>query len=321
MSLVPQADPRESVSPFHYFTATQWSALNGKTPLPISAVDLRRLEGLGDRISLRQAQDIYLPLLSLIRHHERSHRALSDRLSTFLHHHTPPIPYVIGLAGSVAAGKSTAGRLLKALLEAEPYRLRVALVATDGFLYPNAVLIERRLMERKGWPESYDLHQFMVFLKTLKSGYHRIQVPVYSHLAYDVLPDRMMNVEAADVVIVEGLNILQVSSTTNVEHPRVFASDFFDFSIYLDADADILRDWYIDRFMQLRSTAFQRPESYFHHYADLDPSTARATAEQIWRQINLPNLLKNILPTRERADLILSKTASHNIETVALRKI
>ena len=231
------------------------------------------------------------------------------------------MPFIIGLAGSVAVGKSTTARVMKALLARWPSHPKVELVPTDGFLFPNETLNERGLMNRKGFPESYDLTRLLNFLHELKSGRERVDAPVYSHLIYDVLPDQTFPVERPDIVIVEGLNVLQPAKLPKDGEAIPFVSDYFDFSIYIDAEDDLIESWYVERFLRLRQTAFRDPASYFHRYADLSEEEAVATGLSIWRSINLVNLRENILPTRQRADLILRKGANHAVETVALRKL
>jgi type I pantothenate kinase len=231
------------------------------------------------------------------------------------------MPFIIGLAGSVAVGKSTTARVLQALLARWPSHPKVELVPTDGFLFANALLEERGLMNRKGFPDSYDLTRLLNFLGEVKSGKERVEAPVYSHLIYDVLPDQLLVIERADIVIVEGLNVLQPAKLPRDGEAIPFVSDFFDFSVYIDAADDLIESWYVERFLRLRQTAFRDPASYFHRYATLSEDEARATGLSIWRSINLVNLKENILPTRQRADLILRKGADHAVETVALRKL
>jgi type I pantothenate kinase len=283
--------------------------------------DLARLWGLNDRVSLDEVVDIYLPLSRLLNLHIGASQALHGATATFLNSHVAKAPYVIGLAGSVAVGKSTTARILRALLAHWPDHPTVDLVATDGFLHPRRVLEERGIPGRKGFPESYDLRALLTFLSEVKAGRAGLAVPVYSHLTYDIVPDHFQVIEQPDVLIVEGLNILQGGDRSARPSAPLFASDFFDFTIYVDAEVDHIRQWYIDRFFALRKTAFQDPVSHFHRYADLTDDEAETVAAGIWREINEPNLLENILPTRDRAHLILEKGADHSVQQVQLRKL
>jgi type I pantothenate kinase len=265
--------------------------------------------------------DVYLPLSRLLNLYVESTQALHGSTTQFLRKADSKMPFIIGLAGSVSAGKSTTARVLQALLARWPTHPRVALVPTDGFLFANGVLEARGLMNRKGFPESYDLTRLLNFLGDVKSGKDRVEAPVYSHLIYDVLPDQALVIERPDIVIVEGLNVLQPAKLPKDGEAIPFVSDFFDFSIYIDAAEELVESWYVERFLRLRQTAFRDPASYFHRYATLSEEEAMATGLSIWRTINLVNLRKNILPTRQRADLILRKGEGHAVETVALRKL
>jgi len=265
--------------------------------------------------------DIYLPLSRLLNLYVEASQGLHGETENFLRKGNHKMPFIIGLAGSVAAGKSTTARVLQALLARWRSHPRVELVPTDGFLFPNAVLETRGLMVRKGFPESYDLARLLNFLADVKSGKARVEAPVYSHLVYDVLSDQTLTVERPDIVIVEGLNVLQPAKLPKDGEVIPFVSDFFDFSIYIDAAEALVEDWYVERFLRLRQTAFRDPASYFHRYATLSEEEARETGLSIWRSINLVNLKENILPTRQRADLILRKGANHAVESVALRKL
>ncbi len=265
--------------------------------------------------------DIYLPLSRLLNFYVEALQELHSATTGFLRKGDGKMPFIIGLAGSVAVGKSTTGRVLQALLARWPSHPRVELVPTDGFLFPNAVLEERGLMTRKGFPESYDLTRLLNFLAEVKSGRERIEAPVYSHLVYDVLPDQAILIERPDIVIVEGLNVLQPAKLPKDGAAIPFVSDFFDFSIYIDATDQLIESWYVERFLRLRQTAFRDPASYFHRYATLSEEEARAIGLSLWRTINLVNLTENILPTRQRADLILQKGQDHAVKTVALRKL
>ena len=298
------------------FTRTEWARLRADTPLTLTEADLKRLSGLNERVSLDEVTDVFLPLSRLLNLHVDASQVLHGATATFLGSRVAKVPYLIGLAGSVAVGKSTIARILRELLARWPSHSRVDLVATDGFLLPTRVLEARNLLRRKGFPESYDVRGLIQFLADVKAGRAGARVPVYSHLVYDVVPDEFQIVDQADIVIVEGLNILQAGSGQTA-----FASDFFDFTIYVDADVAHIRRWYVERFFALRKTAFVDPASYFHRYADLTDAEAAETASRIWGEINEPNLLENILPTRDRAHLILAKGPDHSVREVLLRKL
>ena len=309
-----------SLSPYLRFSRGEWAALRADTPQTLDDRDLVRIHGLIERMSLREIEEVYLPLSRLLNLYVAAVQGLYRATGTFLGHREDKVPFVIGLAGSVAVGKSTASRALRELLSRWPHHPRVDVVTTDGFLYPTAVLEERGLMGRKGFPESYDVRALLAFVRDLKAGKDRVTSPVYSHLVYDVVPGEVKVVDRPDIVIVEGLNVLQTGGATDGQ-PRVFVSDFFDFTIYVDAEVADVRGWYVERFLALRNTAFRDPSSYFHRYAGLSDGEAAATAERIWAEINEPNLLANILPTRERADLVLRKGKGHAVEEVRLRKL
>jgi type I pantothenate kinase len=279
------------------------------------------LSGLTERVSTQEVVEIYLPLSRLLNLYVEALQELHGAATRFLRKGDAKMPFIIGLAGSVAVGKSTTGRVLQALLARWPSHPSVELVPTDGFLFPNAVLEERGLMTRKGFPESYDLTRLLNFLAEVKSGRERIEAPVYSHLVYDVLPDQAIVIERPDIVIVEGLNVLQPAKLPKDGAAIPFVSDFFDFSIYIDAADGLIEDWYVERFLRLRQTAFRDPASYFHRFATLSEEEARAIGLSLWQTINLVNLTENILPTRQRADLILRKGQDHAVETVSLRKL
>lgn len=305
------------VSRFIEFTRAQWARLRAATPLPLSEAQLRGLAGLNERVSLDEVADIYLPLSRLLNLYVAATQKLHEATATFLGSTAPRLPFVIGLAGSVAVGKSTTSRILQALLARWPGHPSVDLITTDGFLWPRRVLEARGLMDRKGFPESYDVRRLLRFMADLKSGAAEVYAPVYSHLAYDIVEGEFQIVRQPDIVLVEGLNVLQ----TGTGRAPMFVSDFFDFSIYVDAqDADI-EQWYIERFLTLRDTVFRNPSSYFHRYADVTPQEAADTARTLWQTINLPNLRQNVLPTRERANLILEKGRDHAVRRVRLRKL
>ena len=316
-------NPRPSVafSPYATYSRADWARLRADTPMTLSEADLENLSGLTERVSTDEVVDIYLPLSRLLNLYVEASQGLHGDTERFLRKGDGKMPFVIGLAGSVAAGKSTTARVLQALLARWPSHPRVELVPTDGFLFPNAVLKTRGLMARKGFPESYDLSRLLNFLAEVKSGKARVEAPVYSHLVYDVLSDQTLVVDQPDIVIVEGLNVLQPATLPKGGEAVPFVSDFFDFSIYIDAGEDLVETWYVERFLRLRQTAFRDPASYFHRYAKLSEEEARETGLSIWRSINLVNLKENILPTRQRADLILRKGADHAVESVALRKL
>jgi type I pantothenate kinase len=312
------------------FERAEWARLRANTPLTLSESDLAELQGLNERVSLSEVEAIYLPLTRLLNLQVSATQALHRATDTFLGTRPNPLPYVIGVAGSVAVGKSTFARVLRALLAHWPNHPHVDLVTTDGFLYPNAVLETRGLMSRKGFPESYDVRKLVEFMQDVKSGTGAgARAPVYSHQSYDIVPDEFQVVGHPDIVIVEGLNMLQTGDGASyssagspaTKSPRVFVSDFFDFSIYIDADEADIERWYIDRFKMLRETVFKDPRSYFHRYASLSDAEALETARGIWRDINGLNLRENILPTRERARLVLEKGADHSVTRVRLRTL
>ncbi len=313
--------PVPKLSPHRVFSRAEWAALRADTPLTLSDDDLERLRSLNDPISLDEVVEIYLPLSRLLSLYVAATQGLHDATRTFLGITDGVTPFVIGIAGSVAVGKSTTARVLRALLRRWPNTPKVELMATDGFLLPNAVLAREGLMERKGFPESYDLRHLLAFLSDVKAGRRNVVAPVYSHLTYDIVPGETITVDRPDILIVEGLNVLQTSQRPSDARGIPFVSDFFDFSIYLDAEENDVRRWYIDRFRSLRQTAFRDPRSYFRRFADLGDEEAEKVADDLWRRINLVNLTENILPTRPRADLILRKEASHAIIQVALRRI
>jgi len=307
-------------SPYIAFGRDEWAALRAETPLTLSPDDLRELRGVNEHVLMEEVVEIYLPLSRLLNLHIGAKQELFRATATFLGHLSVKVPFVIAMVGSVAAGKSTMARVLQALLRRWPNTPKVDLVTTDGFLFPNAVLEERGLMERKGFPESYDREAMIQFLHRVKSGVPRVTAPVYSHFAYDILPDETVEVDRPDILIIEGLNLLQ-TSTDPIAKARIFASDFFDFSIHVDAQVPALKSWYVDRFLTLRDTTFRDANSYFHRYAAARDDEARVIASGIWDRINGRNLEENIRPTRTRADLILQKSEDHSISRVLLKKI
>jgi type I pantothenate kinase len=311
----------ENFDPYLRFSESEWSELRASTTLPLTEEELQGLRGINDRLSLREVESFYLPLSRLLNLHVAATQGLHRATDAFLRQTSAKMPYVIGVAGSVAVGKSTTARVLQALLARWPDHPRVALVTTDGFLHPNRVLLERGLMNRKGFPESYDVRRLLRFMIELKSGKEEVRAPVYSHTAYDILPDQEEVVQRPDILILEGLNVLQARTHPERTGPQIFVSDFFDFSIYVDAQEEQIQHWYVERFLKLRDTAFQSPQSYFHRYARLTEQEATETALRIWREINGLNLHENIAPTRTRADLILEKGADHAVRGVLLRKL
>lgn len=311
-----------SPSPYITFNREEWARLRDSIPLPLTEEELEALKGLNEKVSLEEVSEIYLPLSRLLNLYVAATQELHAATNTFLNSTTEKVPYIIGIAGSVAVGKSTAARILQTLLSRWPNHPKVELVTTDGFLFPNRILEERGLMKRKGFPESYDIRRLIRFMADTKSGRPEVTVPVYSHLYYDILKGEEQVIRKPDIIIVEGINVLQITRSRNQQNiPRVFVSDFFDFSIYVDAKIEDIFQWYVERFQLLRDTAFQNPSSYFHRYAKLSDTDAIETAKKIWFEINAVNLQQNILPTRERAHLILKKGQNHSVSSVRLRKL
>jgi type I pantothenate kinase len=311
----------DNLSPYRTFSRAAWAALREDMPLTLTSDEVMRLRSLHDRLDLQEVEDIYLALSRLLSMYVNATQQLFRAQQQFLGTRDIKMPFVIGVAGSVAVGKSTTARVLQALLARWPNVPKVDLVTTDGFLYPNSILAREDLMEKKGFPESYDLPALLRFLTDVKAGRRPARAPIYSHLIYDVVPNQWVEVDRPDILIVEGLNVLQTGSFPKDGRAIPFVSDFFDFSVYLDADEDVLKAWYVDRFLTLRGTAFRDPKSYFHRYSNLSDQEAIETASTIWERINLVNLHENILPTRQRADLILKKCENHAVEQVSLRRL
>jgi type I pantothenate kinase len=310
-----------NLSPFREFTRQEWSHLRADTPMTLDETDLARLRSLNDPIQIEDVIEIYLPLSRVLSLYVEAKQQLFRVTKRVLGVNDSKVPFIIGLAGSVAVGKSTTARILKALMSRWDSSPKVDLVTTDGFLFPNAVLQREGLMRRKGFPESYDIGALLHFLSDIKAGKGKVTAPVYSHLVYDVVPGQTVTIDQPDILILEGLNVLQTSKMPRDANAVPFVSDFFDFSIYLDADEELLTQWYVERFMRLRQTAFMDPDSYFHRYSKISDEEALGYARDLWTNINLVNLRETIFPTRPRADLVLRKGRSHRIETVHLRKL
>lgn len=312
----------ERYSPYRVFTAEEWAQFRNDTPLTLTAEEVERLRSLNDPIDLEEVRRIYLSLSRLLSAHvEASQLLYRQRRVFFQMDDSVKTPFIIGIAGSVAVGKSTTARVLKELLQRWPSSPKVDLVTTDGFLYPNEVLRKNGIMDRKGFPESYDIGAILRFLSAIKAGMPNVKAPLYSHLTYDVLPGQYVTIDRPDILIFEGINVLQTGNLPADGIAVPFVSDFFDFAIYIDAPVELIHDWYVERFMRLRETAFRDPKSYFRKYADVSEEEALATAERLWTRINLVNLRENIVPTRQRSSLILRKGEDHRIEEVALRRL
>ena len=307
-------------SAYTLYLREDWKKLSDFTAIQLSEEELTDIQSINDKISIEDVNEVYLPLSQLIHLQLQASHTFKDSINHFLNNDLKKGPFIIGIAGSVAVGKSTTARLLQKLLSQLPSHPKVDLVTTDGFLHPNAELEKRGIMKKKGFPESYDTRSLISFLTQVKSGVSSVQSPVYSHLTYDIVPNEYITIENPDILIVEGLNVLQTSLTIYQSVPNYFVSDFFDFSIYVDADVNNIEKWYIDRFIKLRDTAFQDEQSYFKKYAQLSLEESIEISKRIWKEINFENLIHNILPTRNRADLILFKNNNHHIDCIKLRK-
>jgi type I pantothenate kinase len=310
-----------SYSPYLFFSSDEWSRFRADTPLTLTLDEVHRLRSIDDPIDLAEVKRIYLSLSRLLSSHVESSQLLFQQRNRFLSTNVTKTPFIIGVAGSVAVGKSTTARVLKELLARWPSSPKVDLVTTDGFLYPNATLVRENRLNRKGFPESYNTAALLRFLSAIKAGQQNVKAPRYSHLTYDVIPDQYTIIDRPDILIFEGINVLQSRDLPRDGKIVPIVSDFFDFSIYIDAEESLIHRWYVKRFMKLRQTAFRDPNSYFHRYATINEEDALKTAEDLWANINLKNLRENILPTRPRADLILRKGENHLVEQVALRKL
>ncbi|MFM2181854.1 MAG: pantothenate kinase [Actinomycetota bacterium] len=315
------ADPSPSgVDRYLHFSRDEWAGLRAATPLTLGESDLTSLRGINERIDLDEVAAVYLPLTRLLNLYVAATQQLHKASAAFLGTLAPKVPFVVGIAGSVAVGKSTFARILQALLGRWPDHPQVDLVTTDGFLHPNRVLEERGIMNRKGFPESYDTRRLLQFLRDVKSGSTEVRAPVYSHVVYDIVDGDHIAVRQPDILILEGLNVLQVGSMGDAA-PTEFVSDYFDFSIYIDADVADIEGWYVERFLTLRDTVFQNPDSFFQHYAHLSREEAVDVAKYIWHEINGRNLRENIEPTRERAGLLVRKGRDHRVSSVSLRRL
>lgn len=316
--------PRKSLkepTPYIEFNRDEWKELRNSTPLTLTSGDLNEIRGINENISLEEVTDVYLPISRLLHLYYFAYRSLYDARHNFLGTPREKIPFVIGIAGSVAVGKSTTARLLQTLISSWPESPNVELIPTDGFLYPNRVLEERNILNRKGFPESYDLKALISFLYNLKSGLHELKIPIYSHLLYDIIPGEYRHIRCPDILLLEGLNVLQNRSRNAKNEPELFVSDFFEFSIFLDAKEPDIKRWYIDRFKVLMTTAFADEKSYFHSYSTLSDQEAEKVAGGIWDNINAVNLTENIANTKYHADLILEKLKDHSISEILMRKI
>lgn len=307
--------------PYLRFSSLEWATLRFNTPMTLTKDEIIGLQGINENVSPQEVENIYLPLTRLFQLQMIATRKLYEASNTFFGKKNGSAPFIIGMAGSVSVGKSTAARLIQALLRKWPSRPKVEIIPTDGFLYPKAVLEERGILKRKGFPESYDQKRLIDCLRQLKSGAARVDVPIYSHVYYDIVPGEYQRIEQPDIVIVEGLNVLQTPAPDHHLLPSAYVSDFFDISLYLDADEQDLYHWYVKRFKKLQQTSFQQPGAYFCRYADLSESESEEIAAGLWQTINQVNLEQNIAPTKYRADVILKKRADHSVDEILVRKI
>ncbi|WP_433874523.1 type I pantothenate kinase [Sinomonas atrocyanea] len=321
MSLQRSEFSGDGATPFVELDRATWARLSDRVEQPLNQEDIERIRGLGDPLDMGEIRDVYLPLSRLLSLYVEASGQLHTATQTFLGERTQRTPFVIGVAGSVAVGKSTIARVLREMLRRWPSTPDVQLVTTDGFLYPLSELTRRGLLERKGFPESYDRRGLLRFVAEIKSGAEEVRAPWYSHLTYDIVPGREVVVRRPDVLIVEGLNVLAPARQRHDGTTGLALSDFFDFSVYVDAKTSYIEKWYVERFLKLRSGAFAQPESYFHRYASLSDEEAVTTARSIWKRINEPNLIQNVLPTRGRAQLVLTKDQDHSIRRMLLRKV